>query len=76
MTKTNEWLLEWGSTFVLIIGVTLTAFNVFPLNVYLSLAGNFGWFVLSVYWKKWSLVTVQVIVSAIYVVGLVKLFLT
>ena len=76
MTKTNEWLLEWGSTFVLIIGVTLTAFNVFPLKVYLSLAGNFGWFVLSVYWKKWSLVTVQVIVSAIYVVGLVKLFLT
>jgi hypothetical protein len=76
MTKTNEWLLEWGSTFVLIIGVTLTAFNVFPLNVYLSLAGNFGWFVLSVYWKKWSLVTVQVIVSAIYVVGLIKLFLT
>jgi len=76
MTKTNEWLLEWGSTFVLIVGVTLTAFNVFPLNVYLSLAGNFGWFVLSVYWKKWSLVTVQVIVSAIYVVGLVKLFLT
>jgi hypothetical protein len=74
MTKTNEWLLEWGSTAILIIGVSLTAFNIFPLNVYLSLIGNFGWFLLAVYWKKWSLVTVQLIVTTIYVLGLIKLF--
>lgn len=74
MTKTNEWLLEWGSTVILIVGVSLTAFNVFPLNVYLSLIGNLGWFFLAVHWKKWSLVTVQIIITAIYVFGLIKLF--
>jgi len=75
MTKRNEWLLEWGSTFILIVGVALTAFNIFPLNVYFSLIGNFGWFLLGVYWKKWSLVTVQLIVTTIYLVGILKLFI-
>jgi hypothetical protein len=74
MNKSLEWYVEWISTGILIIGVTLTAYNIYPLNVYLSLAGNFGWFVIAVMWRKWSLGVVQIILSAIYLAGLAKYF--
>lgn len=62
--------MEWGSTVILIIGVALTAYNIYPLNVWLSLAGNFGWFVVGWMWRKYSLLTIQVVVTIIYVAGL------
>lgn len=72
MNKSLEWWFEWGSTAVLIIGVTLTAYNIYPLNVWLSLAGNFGWFVVGWMWKKYSLLTIQVVLTIIYVAGLIQ----
>lgn len=70
MNKSLEWWFEWGSTAVLIIGVTLTAYNIYPLNVWFSMAGNFGWFVVGWMWRKYSLLTIQVVVTIIYVAGL------
>jgi len=63
--------VEWASTAILIIGVALTAWNIYPLNVYFSLAGNFGWAVIGVMWRKWSLITIQIVVTVIYVAGLI-----
>jgi len=68
--KSLEWWMEWGSTAVLIIGVALTAYNIYPLNVWFSMAGNFGWFVVGWMWRKYSLLTIQVVVTIIYVAGL------
>jgi hypothetical protein len=70
VNKSLEWWFEWGSTAVLIIGVTLTAYNIYPLNVWFSMAGNFGWFVVGWMWRKYSLLTIQVVVTIIYVAGL------
>lgn len=64
---------EWISTFILIVGVTLTAYNIYPLNVYVSILGNAGWLFVSYLWKKWSLGFVQLIITAIYVSGLLKI---
>ena len=47
-----EKIWEWLATFVLIIGVYLTAVNIYPMNIYFSLAGNFMWMVLGFMWKK------------------------
>ena len=41
--QTWEFWLEWISTLILIAGVVLTSFNIYPLNIWLSLAGNAGW---------------------------------
>jgi hypothetical protein len=65
-----EWWTEWTSTAILIVGVALTAFNIYPLNVYVSLAGNFGWLIVAWCWKKFSLAFIQVFITIIYVVGL------
>jgi len=62
--------LEWSSTAVLTIGVALTAWNIYPLNVYFSLAGNVGWILIGIMWRKWSLIVVQIILTAIYIAGL------
>lgn len=70
---TKDFILEWGITITLIIGVALTSFNIFPLNLWVSMIGNVGWLYLGYIWKKWSLFVVQLVITAIYIVGLISL---
>jgi hypothetical protein len=72
MNSKVEWCMEWGSTLLLLLGVALTSFNIFPLNLWVCLAANAGWTVMGIIWKKWSLLVVQAVVSAIYIVGIVN----
>jgi len=71
LVKSLEWWMEWTATIVLMIGVTLTAWNIYPLNIYFSLIGNLGWLIVGYMWKKWSLIMIQLVVSALYIVGLI-----
>ena len=64
-----QFWFEWTCTAVLIAGVALTAFNIYPLNVWVSLIGNVGWLVLGYLWRKWSLIIVEIIIVAIYLIG-------
>lgn len=70
--KKYDWVfwMEWLSTVVLMIGVIYTSLNIYPTNVYWSLAGNCGWAIVAIAWRKWSLFVIQFILSAIYIVGL------
>lgn len=63
------WWAEWISTAILIIGCVLTALNIYPANLYWSLAGNFGWAIVGTVWRKWSLLVIQAVVSVIYIAG-------
>jgi hypothetical protein len=67
-----EFILEWSSTFVLLIGVALTSFNVYPLNVYVCLVANLLWLWLGFVWKKWSLIVVELVVVGMYLAGTIK----
>ena len=70
--KKYDWIFytEWASTVILMIGVIYTSLNIYPTNVYWSLAGNTGWAIVAVAWRKWSLFVIQFILSAIYIAGL------
>lgn len=68
---TKEWWTEWSATVILMIGVGLTAWNIYPMNIYFSLAGNIGWLIVGYMWKKWSLIIIQIVVSALYIAGLI-----
>lgn len=70
INEKTTFILEWISTVVLIVGVALTAYNVYPLNIWISMIGNFGWFIVGALWKKWSLVIIQIVITAIYIAGL------
>jgi len=75
LSKDKETALEVVATIVLITGVALTSFNIYPMNIYVSLVGNSLWLVLGLCWKKWSLIIIQVVVTIIYIVGMAKFFL-
>jgi hypothetical protein len=72
MNKKVEFVLEWFATVLLIFGVALTSWNIYPLNIYVSLAGNFAWLLVALLWRKWSLITIQFVIILIYIAGVVK----
>jgi hypothetical protein len=65
-----EKIWEWLATAILIVGVALTAWNIYPLNIYFSFLGNAMWIVLAIMWRKCSLITIQTVVTIIYILGL------
>jgi hypothetical protein len=75
MTKLKDAIIEWTLTAVLIAGVALTSFNVYPMNLWVCLAGNIGWVYLAWTWRKWSLFVVQLIITVIYILGITKVYL-
>lgn len=70
----RDFIIEWLSTVTLIAGVALTSFNIYPLNLWVSLLGNVGWLLLGWMWKKWSLFIVELVITAIYIVGIYSLY--
>jgi hypothetical protein len=72
MSKRIEFVLEWASTALVIIGACLTAWNIYPTNLYFQFVGNIGWLIVGYMWRKWSLITIQAVISVIYVMGLIS----
>lgn len=70
----KEFYFEWTATAILIIGVAMAAFNLFPYYLFVQAIGNVMWFILGWYWRKWSLMTVQCIIVFLYVVGMVNYY--
>lgn len=66
---------EWTCTVVLLAGVALTSFNIYPANIWFLLVGNIGWIALGWIWRKWSLIILQTIITVIYILGIVKTYL-
>lgn len=74
-SQTKLWIfIEWSATITLMLGVALTSFNVYPANIYMSILGNFLWFLMALHWKKLSLTIIQSVILLIYVGGVIKLF--
>jgi hypothetical protein len=76
MSKQSEIIIEVIATVVLIIGVALTSFNIYPMNIYVSLLGNLLWLIMGLMWRKWSLIVIQIFISILYTGGLIKMFVT
>jgi hypothetical protein len=67
-----EFIVEWSATLILLLGVWLTSFNYYPINVFVCLVANLLWLWLGFIWKKWSLIIVELVVVVIYLIGSVK----
>ena len=70
--KRLEFILEWSSTALVIVGAILTAWNVYPANLAVQFVGNMGWLAVGYMWRKWSLMTIQAVISVIYITGLIS----
>jgi hypothetical protein len=70
--KNNSKLIGWMANIITVIGVTLTSFDVYPLNIaILSLACVF-WVLTGILWKKPELWTLNAIILFIYLYGLIR----
>ena len=67
--------IEWIATASFIVSVALTSLNYYPAYLYLSLITNLFWLATGIIWRKWSLITVELIVCLMYTIGIVNYWL-
>ena len=67
--------LAWIGTIGLIIGASMTAFNIYPMNVWVMIVANGVWLWCGYLWREPSVIGLNFAMTAIYIVGAIKLFL-
>jgi len=65
-------LLKWISTLGIICSMLLTAYNIYPLNLYIAIPATLGWIVVSFYWEETSLIALNLVALAIYLLGILN----
>ena len=68
----TDTVIEWSATVCFLISVALTSFDIFPINLYVSLVTNALWLWVGFIWRKWSLITVEAVVCVMYAAGIFK----
>lgn len=62
-------MIKWAGTILCLIGIGLTSFNVYPLNIFLSLIGSALWTVAGWIQRDTPLVLVEAVAVAFYLAG-------
>ena len=47
-THTKDWYIKWAASIILLVGMLLTANQIYPLNIFVHLVGLAGWLFLKV----------------------------
>lgn len=64
-------MIKWAGTILCLIGIGLTSFNVYPLNIVLSLIGSSLWTLAGVLQRDPPLVIVEAVAVGMYLLGLI-----
>lgn len=67
-------IVKWLSTLGIIASMLLTAYNVYPLNLYVAIPATLGWIIVSFYWNETSLIAMNLVALAIYCLGILNYF--
>ncbi len=65
-------ILKWSATLITICGAILTSLNMFPYNVYAFNVGCLIWIIWGYRIKEKSIVTVNLGLLIIYIIGALK----
>ena len=63
-------IIKWSGTIICLIGIALTSFNIYPLNVYLGFIGSGLWAFAGYKQKDYALFLVEFIAVITYAIGL------
>ena len=74
-TSGPSWYLKWISSAFLIVGLFLTANNLYPWNLAFHGVGLFGWFIVAILWNDRALLTVNLVGLALLLNGLLNFYL-
>ena len=64
-------LLKWIGTILCLAGIGLTSFNIYPLNIFLSLIGSALWTVAGLLQKDAPLFLVEAVAVVFYIAGVI-----
>lgn len=67
--------IKWAGTFLCLTGIALTSFNVYPINIVLSLIGSALWTWAGWVQKDMPLFLVEFVAVAMYAAGVITLLL-
>ena len=62
---------KWVSSLVIIVGMALTAINIYPLNMYTHLVGITGWLVVALALHDRSLIMLNTVAALIFTSGII-----
>ena len=71
-----SWYVKWVSSIFIILGMIFTSLDValFPLNLFFHLVGVSGWLVVGMLWHDRSLLLLNGIAIAIFIMGILQYF--
>ena len=64
-THTKDWYIKWAASVVLLLGMLLTANNIYPLNLVFHVIGLSGWFTVALIWNDRALIVINAVSIAI-----------
>ena len=67
--------LKWVATAFLMIGVGANSLAFYPAGALFTLAGGLTWLIVSIMWKEAALITTNLVLSAITIIGLVYTYI-
>lgn len=62
-------IIKWSGTVLCLVGIALTSFNVYPLNVFLSLVGSALWTWAGYLQDDLPLILVEAVAVSLYLIG-------
>ena len=69
-----SWYIKWTSSFIILIGMALTASNITPLNMWFHLIGVMGWGIVGMLWHDRALIFINGVATFIFLTGLLKIY--
>ena len=65
-------IVKWMATAGIICSMLLTAYNIYPLNLYVAIPATLGCIVVSFVWEETSLIAMNLVALAIYLLGILN----
>ena len=66
--------MRWTGTILCLIGIALTSFNVYPVNLIFGFAGSALWAAVGLTEEDWPLFVVEAVAVAMYAAGMTREF--
>ena len=68
---TRDWYLKWVASVILLVGMILTAQNIYPINLFVNITGLIGWLIVSIMWNDRALIIINAVGVSIYANGII-----
>jgi hypothetical protein len=70
-----DYYLKWIATGILMIGAGLNSLAIYPWGPLANLVGGLTWLVVAIMWREAALITTNVVLSTITILGLTYNFI-